>query len=156
MATSFLGVRCGTILRETDRNFLDRASVASYAFAMDAGPRLSPETGSSRNFQNTVTPLMYGYMRAPDDVPDDDLERVVREMRCFAETNGFCYGTTFFENQRGSRVAFDELTAELQRAKARHVIVPSLAHLSTHPILLNHLVEQLAHCVGAEVFELDD
>lgn len=107
-------------------------------------------------FQNTVKPMMYGYMRAPDDVPDDELECLVREMRRFAETNGFCYGTTFFEHQDGSCAAFDELTAELKRTEARHVIVPSLAHLSAHPILLNHMVERLAQHVDVEVFELDD
>lgn len=35
----------------------------------------------------------------------------------------------------GSQGAFIEMTEELKRIEARHVIVPSLSHLSTHPIL---------------------
>lgn len=86
---------------------------------------------------------MYGYMRAPDDVSDADLDRVVSEMQRFADTEGFCYATTFFEHQHGSRAAFDELIQELKRAEARHVVVPSLEHLSSHRILCASMVERM-------------
>lgn len=102
-----------------------------------------------------MKPLMYGYMRAPDDVPDDELDRVVSEMRRFAETEGYCYATTFFEYQNGSRAAFDELIAELQRAEARHVVVPSFAHLSSHRILCSNMVERLELDANAFVLTPD-
>ncbi|MGH3613433.1 MAG: recombinase family protein [Pseudonocardia sp.] len=98
-----------------------------------------------------MKPLMYGYMRAPDEVPDDDLDRAVHEMQHFAETEGFCYATTFFEYQHGSRAAFDELIEELKRAEARHVVVPSLEHLSSHRLLRGHMVDRLETDAHAHV-----
>jgi DNA invertase Pin-like site-specific DNA recombinase len=86
---------------------------------------------------------MYGYMRAPDDVSDVNLDRAVNEMQRFAETEGYCYATTFFEHQHGSRAAFEELILELKRAEARHVVVPSLEHLSNHRLLCASMVEPL-------------
>ncbi len=102
-----------------------------------------------------MKPLIYGYMRAPDDVPDDELDRVVSEMRRFAVAEGYCYATTFFEYQNGSRAAFDELITELQRAEARHVVVPSSGHLSSHRILRGHLLKRLADDASARVFTPD-
>ncbi|MEV7321235.1 recombinase family protein [Streptomyces sp. NPDC093970] len=90
-----------------------------------------------------MKPLMYGYLRAPDDVPDDELAHTVEELKRYAATEGFCYATTFFEYQDGSRAAFEELTAELKRAEARHVVVPSMDHLSSHRLLRSHMVERL-------------
>ncbi|GLZ30653.1 hypothetical protein Lesp02_28420 [Lentzea sp. NBRC 105346] len=98
-----------------------------------------------------MKPLMYGYMRAPDDVPDDELDRTVDEMQRFAETEGYCYAATFFEYQDGSRAAFDELIQELKRAESRHVVVPSLEHLSSHRLLLYSMVERLEIDANAHV-----
>lgn len=90
-----------------------------------------------------MKPLIYGYMRAPDDMSDADLDRAVDKMQRFAETEGFCYAATFFEYQHGSRAAFDELIQELKRAESRHVVVPSLEHLSSHRILCASMVGRL-------------
>ncbi|HEY6422434.1 MAG TPA: recombinase family protein [Pseudonocardiaceae bacterium] len=96
-----------------------------------------------------MKPLIYGYLRAPDDVSDDDLDRAVDQMRRFADAEGYCYATTFFEHQEGSRTVFDELIEELMRVEARHVVVPFLEHLSRHRILRNYLVERLELCADA-------
>ncbi len=98
---------------------------------------------------------MYGYMRAPDDVPDDELDRVVSEMRRFAVAEGYCYATTFFEYQDGSRAAFDELITELKRAEARHVVVPSFEHLSGHRLLCGQMIERLESDANALVLTPD-
>jgi hypothetical protein len=105
--------------------------------------------------QAGVQPLMYGYMRAPDDLPDDELDRLVREMQRFAETEGYCYATTFLEYQTGSQAAFAELIAELKRAEARHVVVPSFEHLSSHRILCDSMVERLELDANASVLAPD-
>ncbi|MEU0521903.1 recombinase family protein [Streptosporangium sp. NPDC006007] len=94
-----------------------------------------------------MKPLIYGYLRAPDETPDDELDRLVSELQRFAEAEGFCYATTFFECQEGSRSAFEELVAELTRAEARHVVVPSLEHLSGHRLLCGQMIERL-ECVA--------
>ncbi|MGW5336380.1 recombinase family protein [Streptomyces bauhiniae] len=96
-----------------------------------------------------MKPLIYGYLRAPDETSDDELDRLVSELQRYAEAEGFCYATTFFEIQEGSRSAFEELVAELRRAEARHVVVPSLDHLSSHQLLCDHMVERLEHAANA-------
>ncbi len=102
-----------------------------------------------------VQPLMYGYMRVASDAPDDELDGIEQQMRRFAEVEGFCYATTFYEYQDGSQAAFNELTEELKRAEARHVVVPSMSHISAHPILLGHMVERLELDANDQVHELD-
>jgi hypothetical protein len=79
-----------------------------------------------------VKPLIYGYLRA-HDLPDDRLDRTIEEMRRFAETEGYCYATTFVENPPNSHAAFDELVHELRRAEAQHVIMPNPQHLPNAP-----------------------
>jgi len=103
-----------------------------------------------------VKPLMYGYMRVASEAEDDDVERIERGLRSFADAEGFCYAITFFEYQSGSHAAFEELAQELKRSEARHVVVPSLAHLSAHPILCGHMVERLELDANARVFESGD
>ncbi|MFD8611978.1 hypothetical protein [Streptomyces sp. NPDC059631] len=98
-----------------------------------------------------VQPLMYGYMRAPDDVPDGELTEAVEGMKRFAEAEGFCYATTFFECVSGMQSAFTELIQELKRAEARHVVVPTLDHLSGHRILRDNMVERLELDANAHV-----
>ncbi len=85
---------------------------------------------------------------------DDEVGRIEQQMKRFAEVEEFCYATTFYEYQSGSYSAFDELNEELMRAEARHVVVPSISHISTHPILQSHMVERLKFGPGAHVFEL--
>jgi len=76
-------------------------------------------------------------------------------MRRFTKVEGFCYASTFYEDVSGSRAAFEELTNELKRAEARHVVVPSLEHLSSHPLLRNHMIERLELDADAHVLTPD-
>jgi hypothetical protein len=94
---------------------------------------------------------MYGYMCAPDDVPDDEPDRVVHEMQRFVEAEGYCYATTFFEHPDGSRAAFDELIQELERAEAHHVVVPSFGHLPRHRLWCRCMVKRLELTANAVV-----
>jgi DNA invertase Pin-like site-specific DNA recombinase len=103
-----------------------------------------------------VKPLIYGYMRVASDTTDDDVDRIEAQMKRFAEVEGFCYATTFYEYQSGSQAALSELTEELKRAEARHVVVPSFAHLSAHPILCSHMVERLEIDADAQVLAMGD
>lgn len=89
-----------------------------------------------------MKPLLYGYMRV-EDRAEDDIDQAERTLMSFADAEGFCYATTFYENQSGSQAAFAELARELQRADAHHVVVPSLDHISRHPLLRSHMLERL-------------
>lgn len=102
-----------------------------------------------------MNPLIYGYMRVANDDTDNAVDALEKQIQNLAETEGFCYATTFFEYQDGSRAVFDELIQELKRAEARHVVVPSLEHLSSRRILRVGLVERLELDANAFVLTLD-
>lgn len=102
-----------------------------------------------------MKPLMYGYLRVEDEAEDEEIARIERELSSFADTEGCCYATTFYEYEPGSHRAFDELAEELKRAAARHVVVPSMNHISAHPILQRHMVMRLELDADVQVFELD-
>ena len=99
-----------------------------------------------------MKPLIYGYLRVTDDLEDQEIRRMERGLQVLAETEGFCFATTFHEYQTGYHGAFNELTRELQRAGAHHVVVPSLGHLSGHPILRNTMLTRLARDADARVW----
>ena len=96
--------------------------------------------------------LVYGYLR--DDLAagdGDDLEAALREA---ADAQGLCFATTFHEPDAGDGTAFAELTRELQRADAHHVVVPSLDHLTGQTIPRELLIAKLANDAAARVWTL--
>ena len=103
-----------------------------------------------------LRPLAYGYMRVPCDVDDHAVRDTERKLRDHAERHGFEFATIFHEFQSGISDGWDELTTELQRSDAHHVIVPSLSHVSLHPILRSIRLERLEEDAKAEVLELSD
>lgn len=58
---------------------------------------------------------------------------------------------TFCEYNSGSHAAFGELTEELCRAEAHDVIVPSLSHLSDHPLVRDAMLTWLVFHANARV-----
>ncbi|MGH3564653.1 MAG: recombinase family protein [Pseudonocardia sp.] len=94
-------------------------------------------------------PLIYGYLRVTDDLDDHAIRRMERGLHLLAETKGFCFAMTFHEYQSGYHGVFDELTRELQRAQAHHVVMPSLGHLAHHPILRDLMLTRLARDANA-------
>jgi hypothetical protein len=102
----------------------------------------------------TLPPLLYGYMRVPCDIPDAKVWRMEHEMKRYAEREGFCFATVFYEFTCGVFDAFEELLAELQSAEAHHVIVPTLRHLARNRLLQNSLLARLEFDAAAEVLEL--
>ena len=103
-----------------------------------------------------MKPLLYGYVRMARDIADDELDRIEQQMKRFADIEGFCYATTFYEYQSGSFAAFAELTEELKRAEARDVIVPSLNHVARHALLRMMTLYRLEEEANAEIHTLED
>lgn len=98
-----------------------------------------------------MKPLSYGYLRVTNDEEDGEICRMERDLQIFAEDEGLCLATIFYEYNSGSRAAFAELTEELSRADAHHVIVPSLAHLSSHQMLRDSMLTHLELHASAQV-----
>lgn len=126
---------------------------------LDAGPkkRIHRRGGRPRWYgDGQVTPLIYGYLRVAYETRDEEILLAERELRRVAEAEGFCLVTIFHDCNAGSYAALNELTEELKRVEAHHVIVPSLAHLSRHPILRACMLAYLRLHADARVLSLDE
>ena len=95
-------------------------------------------------------PFTYGYLCLPDG--DDQAVRSLEfGLRRYAEENGLCLAALFHEGQPSIRTAWHALMVELQRADVRHVIVPSLSHVSNHPVLRANRLDWLEQVAHAEI-----
>ncbi len=104
-----------------------------------------------------LKPLIYGYMRLDPEAPDNDIRQLEIALRYYAETKGYCFATTFYEDlshDGSDRSAFAELIEELQRSEAQHVIMPTTNHLSPHPLLRTSMLLQLENEAHAQVHTL--
>ncbi|NKY86683.1 hypothetical protein [Nocardia veterana] len=97
--------------------------------------------------------LIYGYVR--DDLADGRAAELEDAMCTLANEVGLCFAATFHESTQGDGTAFAELTAELKRAEAHHVVVPSLDHLAGQTIPRDVLIAKLAHDAEAQVLTID-
>jgi len=79
-----------------------------------------------------VKPLIYGYMRVPDEAADDEIERAERELMRYADAEGFCYATTFYEYQSGAPLSVGRCNAVVQRAGARDRATVTPSGLERH------------------------
>ncbi|MEU6057182.1 recombinase family protein [Streptomyces sp. NPDC047097] len=103
-----------------------------------------------------MKPLIFGYMRVPRDMPDEEARRREGEMEAYAQANGFTLATIFHEFEAVQRSAFAELIEALRRTEARHVIVPSLRDLALTDRLQDALVLQIECEAHAQVVSLDE
>ncbi|CAM5264979.1 Resolvase/invertase-type recombinase catalytic domain-containing protein OS=Streptomyces microflavus OX=1919 GN=Smic_52290 PE=4 SV=1 [Streptomyces microflavus] len=104
-----------------------------------------------------MNPLIFGYMRVPDDMSDEEAKQKQDDLSTYAETNGFHLATVFYEYVPGAQSAFTELVAAVERAEAKHVVVPSYRELALNRSLQNAMLTHLFHATGgAEVISLDD
>ncbi|WP_280362555.1 hypothetical protein [Nocardia wallacei] len=97
--------------------------------------------------------LIYGYVR--DDLADGHSDELEDAMCVLAANEGFCFAATFHESTQGDGAAFAELTAELKRADAHHVVVPSLDHFAGQTIPRELLIAKLAQEAEARVWTME-
>ncbi|RJO68207.1 hypothetical protein D5S18_32735 [Nocardia panacis] len=94
--------------------------------------------------------LIYGYVR--DDLADGHCAEMEDAMSTLARAAGLCFAATFHESTGGDGTAFAELTRELLRADAHHVVVPSLDHLAGQTIPRDILIAKLAQDAAARLW----
>ncbi|WP_028477751.1 hypothetical protein [Nocardia sp. CNY236] len=97
--------------------------------------------------------LIYGYLR--DDLADGQCKELEAAMSSLARDEGLCFAATFHESTGGDGAAFAELTAELKRADAHHVVVPSLEHLAGQTIPRDVLLAKLVDEAAAQVWTVN-
>ncbi len=86
--------------------------------------------------------LAYGYMRI-EYLNDEEIQQLECGLRKLTEAEGFFLIEICYEYQPGYYGTFYRLTEELMRAQVQHVVVPSLDHLATHPLLRDQLIMHL-------------
>ena len=91
-----------------------------------------------------MKPLIYGYLRATDDLDDDEIRRRELGLEKLADAEGRCLATIYYECTPSRQGAVNDLQRELKRA--HHVVTPSLGHLSRHRILQDRMVMLLVEC----------
>src|SRR5215475_467631 len=102
-----------------------------------------------------IKPLAYGYLRVPDDMPDELACELQQAIRRQAEDEGFCLASTYYEDVSCTMRAWDQLVEELKRTEAHTVIVPTEDHLSPNKILRDSMVAMLGLVAGAWVLVAD-
>lgn len=90
----------------------------------------------------SVESLAYGYLRVTD-LAGDEIWQLEWSLRKLAEAQGFCLIDIVFDSQPGDYGRFYRLIGELKRTQIRHVLVPSLDYLSSHPLLCEQLLLRL-------------
>lgn len=85
---------------------------------------------------------MYGYLRVTD-LADDEVQQLECGLEKLAEAEGFCLAEVRYEHQVGCYGTFYPLLAEMTGAAVRHLVVPSLDHVASHPFLREQLVMRL-------------
>lgn len=101
-----------------------------------------------------MKPLMYGYMKVQPGTPDNDVRQMELVLKDYAEREGYCFAAMFYEEDDGRASALSELIEELKRSEARHVVMPTLAHLSSHSIIRRTRLDLIKTDAGAQVHTL--
>jgi hypothetical protein len=132
---------------------LREAGPATPCTNADARPTLAPAAGPDQllpvlrsvnpNKDSTTPTRMYGYLRLPEQAPEAVLTGWCGSMRTYANRNGYRLVTIFCDVEGGAANGFDALVAELKATSGRHVIVPDLERLHSHPLIRQTRIDKL-------------
>ncbi|MFJ6984471.1 MULTISPECIES: recombinase family protein [unclassified Streptomyces] len=103
-----------------------------------------------------MKPLIFGYMRVPDDMTDEEVRRKQDDMTLYAEVEGFTLATVFYEFMDGAINVFSEMAEAVKRAEAGHVIVPAYRDLALTRPLQEAMALHLEQKAGARIVSLDE
>jgi hypothetical protein len=102
----------------------------------------------------TTRPLLFGYARVHLDARTE-LPKVRREMRTYAEIEGFTFAELFVEHDQGGTSAFAGLVDLLKRHPGSAVVIPSLTHFAKLTALQEAMRNLIDEETGARVVVLD-
>ncbi|EGX58638.1 hypothetical protein SZN_16760 [Streptomyces zinciresistens K42] len=103
-----------------------------------------------------LNPLIFGYLRVPDDMSDEEAKNKQDDLNSYAETNGYRLVAVFHEYGTGAQTAFAELIQAVERAEAKHVVVPTYRELALNRSLQEAMLTYLSYVTGAELISLDE
>jgi hypothetical protein len=101
------------------------------------------------------TPLTYVYLYAPNDMPDDEVERRTVDAENYASTHHYGIFKIFYEWDRRQRPALTELVTEIGRLGGEYVIIPSLRDFSDIRMVRDAIVRRLTDEAHVTVIVMD-
>ncbi|MFJ6824853.1 recombinase family protein [Streptomyces niveus] len=108
------------------------------------------------NSRTDAPRLAYGYLRVLSGEAERAAYAQEQDMKGFADERGLQLVVIYHEIVCGALVAFNELVDALRYTGARHVLVPSLAHLGESGPLRGALLDRLEFGIDAHVHALDE
>lgn len=99
-------------------------------------------------------PIAYGYMRVRREADDQELQLIEDEMRRFAVAQGL--RLVYIHYESGPGISPGRLARRLIRDDVRHVIVPTLAQITEHPLLQTIVAEAITLDGGALLYKASD
>jgi hypothetical protein len=117
---------------------------------------MQPGATSPRRTPSPAHPLTYGYILALDTTPADEIDQLSGAVMAYAAKKGYGFATMFHEWDRRQRPALTELIAEVRRAQAQYVIVPTAKHLGESRILQEANIRRLTRTGRVTVIVVDE
>lgn len=100
----------------------------------------------------SLKPLIYGYLRRLPEMDDAVEARLIAELVAFTRAEGFTLGELFIEADWGGTASLHALTDHCRLDEVRHVVVPSLDHLNTIPVLADVSKDELSKAINGQVW----
>jgi DNA invertase Pin-like site-specific DNA recombinase len=103
--------------------------------------------------------IIFGDMRVPVDMSNEEAKQKQDELNTYAENNGFQLMTVFHGYDSGGQSAFAELGEGVQHAEAKHVVVSSYRESALNTSRQDAMLtphSHLSHATGAESMNLDE
>ncbi|MFB6720174.1 hypothetical protein ACFCV3_08455 [Kribbella sp. NPDC056345] len=75
-------------------------------------------------------PLLLGYARRDLYLSDRHVDDLKRELKAFAQLEGFAMGSIYIENPGTAPATFEALVASVNRYQIRAIVLPGLQHLA--------------------------
>ncbi|MEV0845101.1 recombinase family protein [Streptomyces sp. NPDC049954] len=103
-----------------------------------------------------MNPVIFGYMRVPDDLSDEAARRTQEVMKAYAEAHGLHLMTVFHEYVSGGQAAFTDLVEAVGLAGVRQVLVPSYRELALNRSLQDAMALHLSSATGARILAVEE
>lgn len=101
-------------------------------------------------------PSIYGYMRACEDAPEEQVLKDELQMFRWAQAEGYDLAVIYQEVEEGSISVLTDLIRELKLNGDTAVVVPPMEHFGTSRVLQEHMAAYLVHCADVDVHEASD
>lgn len=113
---------------------------------------MSPHRPCRRDDPDRQKRAALGYLRVPLSMSDQDIERMRKDLACYAENNGLTLLRILVDRDPSHTVGFARLISALKRGDADVVVVPALHHFGHFSGVRLAMRDLLESHTGARVY----